>query len=151
MPEVEITSPSLSPSTLAGATEAATLIAESNETPTSPTVTALAEDTRRDRREGAMEEQAADRILGGSTGAREIGGEMAAKGEGLVILEEAVDDGAVVNTVGTLIVTELEVTQACQLPLNSKYLFSRLLAWVTLDFRCRRDKGSSGMYAVAIV
>lgn len=112
MPEVEVSSPT----PLAGVNGAAASIAEGHETP-SPTTTsptALAEDARRGGcREGAVENRAADRISDGPAGAHEIVGGTAPKGEGLVTLDEAVDDGTMINTAGTLIFTELEVRRLC--------------------------------------
>lgn len=108
MPRVEPSSPSL----LTGATGPTTSTAEDHETP-SPILTPsapLAEDTRRDGcREGAGEEQVDYSISDGPTGAPKRVGGGPPKGGGLVILDEAVDDGTAVNTAGTLVFTELEV------------------------------------------
>lgn len=104
MPEVDDASLSSS----ADKSETTSFIAERYEamklTPTS--AMAQAEDTR-----GDAENHAEDRTLDGPTGARNSIGEIASKGEGLVTLEEAVDDGTVVKTAGTLVFSALEVSE----------------------------------------
>ena len=81
--------------------------------PTPTSLTAVAEDApRRDSSEVVMEEdQAAHRIPDGHVSAHEKIGGTTTKGEGLVTLDEAVEDGTVVNTAGTLIFSELEVRE----------------------------------------
>lgn len=127
MPKVEATL--LSP--LVGGGEAAALIVAGHDemmsrTPTSPT--AKADDTRRDRREGTVINQAADGKSDGPLGVDASGGGMLPNEEALVVLEEAVDDGTVVNTTGTLIFTELEVSCTGLAVKRVKHLFSPLVA-----------------------
>lgn len=124
MPAVEVSSPSMVPGAIGKATWMAAEGHEAtNPAPTSPPAL-LAEDRRE---EDIGINHAVDRTSGGVAGASESGWGVVSKGEGLVMLEEAIDDGTVVKTAGTLIFTTLEVSEdRCWWPLNFQSLLSRL-------------------------